>query len=140
MSFRNLLINGCVAGLLAQTSIVYQPAPPTVVQGTADCIDRYALSGYNQNVAWWAIPSDTGAYTMYRVGGGCVFPSLAEPPYPSDGTWGWDYLGRWCRSHVILGWWHGRQYQGGSGYYNTDATTTNYGQNTLKSFFQSWKK
>ncbi len=44
----------------------------------------------------------------------------AEPPLPDEGTWGWDYHGYCLPSRVILGWWHGRKYQGGEGAYSTD--------------------
>jgi hypothetical protein len=82
-------------------------------------------------VAWWAIPSDTGAYVLYRVGGGCPRPLAADPPSPIDGTWGWDYAGRWFHRNVILGWWHGRRQQGGTGAYATDGPGLNHGEATL---------
>ena len=38
-----------------------------------------------------------------------------------DGTWGWDETGcHLFRRRVILGWSHGRKYQGGTGAYLTD--------------------
>src|SRR6266446_3892340 len=63
-------------------------------------------------VAPWAKPSDTGRYVGYQVGGGALNMGKAEPAYPDDGTWGWDYQGGLFRRRVILGWWHGRRYQG----------------------------
>jgi hypothetical protein len=77
------------------------------------------------------MPSDTGRYTMYRVGGGCSCRLLADSPFPWEGTWGWDYVGRWLGPDVILGWWHGRRYQGGTGAYQTDGPTLNHGETTL---------
>jgi hypothetical protein len=71
-------------------------------------------------IARWAIPSDTGRYVGYYVGGGCPRYLRANPPGPDDGTWGWDYQGGFFRRNVILGWWHGRRYQGGTGAYKTD--------------------
>jgi hypothetical protein len=68
----------------------------------------------------WAVPSDTGHYVGYYVGGGCAKPRRAEPPYPDEGTWGWDYRGWLVPRNVILGWWHGRRAQGGTGAYKTD--------------------
>jgi hypothetical protein len=97
---------------LAGTGPVHAQAP--------GCVDGQQRAGYPQEVAPWARPSDTGRYVGYYVGGGCVNPRKAEPPYPDDGTWGWDYLGGCFRRHVILGWWHGRRYQGGTGAYQTD--------------------
>ena len=137
MAFGNLLVNGCIAGMLSQNPVVVHQQAPVVNQTTIDCVDRHALAGYRQNVAWWAIPSDTGSYTMSLVGGGCPYPSLAQAPFPGEGTWGWEYVGNWVRSHVIIGWWHGRRYQGGTGAYQTDTAGTNHGQSTLRGFFEA---
>jgi len=76
----------------------------------------------------WAIPSDTGSYVGYPVGGGAWLRKHAEPPYPQEGTWGWDYRGKLLLRRVMLGWSHGRLYQGGSGAYRTDGPTTNHGE------------
>jgi hypothetical protein len=92
-------------------------SPTTVHQPPSTC--------FPTAVAWWAIPSDTGHYTMYRVGGGCPCPCLADPPMTWEGTWGWDYVGHWFRPDAILGWWHGRRCQGGAGAYQTDGPTLN---------------
>jgi hypothetical protein len=55
-------------------------------------------------VAWWAVPSDTGHYVGYYVGGGCLW--RGDAPTPDQGTWGWDYAAcsflpriklLWCR-------------------------------------------
>ncbi|MBI3821148.1 MAG: hypothetical protein HY289_00540 [Planctomycetes bacterium] len=67
----------------------------------------------------WLLPSDTGRYIGYHVGGGAGQPRKAEPRQDDEGTWGWDYQG-WLPRRVILGWWHGRRYQGGTGAYATD--------------------
>jgi hypothetical protein len=69
---------------------------------------------------WLLLPSDTGSYVGYYVGGGCAQPRHAEPRLPDEGTWGWDYQGWFLPRRVILGWWHGRRYQGGTGAYKTD--------------------
>ena len=76
--------------------------------------------GHWPEVSHWAHPSDTGAYVGYQVGGGAHSYHKAEPAWPSDGTWGWDYQGRFFKRRIILGWWHGRRYQGGVGAYRTD--------------------
>ena len=70
-------------------------------------------AGYPDEVAHCAAPTDTGAYVGYPVGGGA--PCRGDGPCVEDGTWGWDYEGRWLPSKVILGWWHGRREQGGEG-------------------------
>jgi hypothetical protein len=77
-------------------------------------------AGHPNEVAPWAHPSDTGRYVGYEVGGGAAHARHAEPPSPDDGTWGWDYHGSCLPSRVVLGWWHGRKPQGGTGAYNSD--------------------
>jgi hypothetical protein len=124
MSLSNFLVSGCMAGVLAQT-----PAAPLF---PSDSYQRYVEAGCPRHIACWAIPSDTGKYTVYRIGGGCPFPCQAQPPLPHEGTWGWDYIGRWLPHNVILGWWHDRLYQGGSGAYRTDGPTLNHGEGTLR--------
>lgn len=69
---------------------------------------------------WWALPSDTGHYIGYYVGGGCGKPCKAEPRHVAEGTWGWDYQGWLVPHRVMLDWWHGRRYQGGTGKYQSD--------------------
>ena len=79
--------------------------------GPVDCAPR---------VAWWAIKSDTGHYVGYYVGGGCGMPHFAEPRRVDEGTWTWDYRGWLVPRRVMLDWWHGRRYQGGTGAYQSD--------------------
>jgi len=67
-----------------------------------------------------AKPSDTGRYVGSYVGGGNPWFHRADPPSPQEGTWGWDYLGGCLHRRVLLGWWHGRRYQGGVGAYRTE--------------------
>ena len=74
------------------------------------------------SVPRFAIPSDTGHYLGYYVGGGAGHPHKAEPRRDDEGTWGWDYQGWLVQRRVILGWWHGRRYQGGTGAYKTDGS------------------
>jgi hypothetical protein len=71
-------------------------------------------------LARWALPSDTGHYLGYYVGGGCGRPRKAEPRRIDEGTWGWDYQGWLIPRRVMLEWWHGRRYQGGTGAYKSD--------------------
>jgi hypothetical protein len=71
-------------------------------------------------VACWALPSDTGHYVGNYVGGGCAVRCLADPPRANEGTWGWDYRGWLWPRRILLGWWHGRRCQGGTGAYATD--------------------
>jgi hypothetical protein len=80
-----------------------------------ECADGDRRAGHPQDVACWAVPSDTGHFVGYYVGGGA--PCRGDPPCPEEGTWGWDYGGCLLPKRVALGWWHGRRYQGGVGSY-----------------------
>jgi hypothetical protein len=139
MPFSSFLINGCLVGVMGQVPLpnsepVAIPVcnPQSAIHNPQLVPDRYQQTGCPRNVAWWAIPSDTGKYTMYRVGGGCPVPHLAEGPFPCEGTWGWDYIGRLLPHNVILGWWHGLCFQGGVGAYQTDGPNLNHGEATLR--------
>lgn len=102
-----------VAMVVAHRSLADPPAEKPLP--TAKIID-----GGPPPIAWWAVPSDTGRNVGYHVGGGSGHPWRAEPRRPDEGTWGWDYQGGFFRRRVILGWWHGQRYQGGTGAYQTD--------------------
>ncbi len=74
-----------------------------------------------------AISQDAENNIGHPIGGGA--PSLlarnvrnSEAPGVDEGTWGWDYSGRWFPSRVVLNWWHGRKQQGGEGAYKVDHT------------------
>ena len=81
--------------------------------------DAHRRAGFPLELSRRARPSDTGRYTGYTVGGGARLRK-GEPPLAHEGTWGWDYVGGRFQRRVILNWWHGRRYQGGSGAYRTD--------------------
>src|SRR5438094_578367 len=49
-------------------------------------------AGHPQCVARFAQPSESSAFVGYYVGGGSAF--RGEPQTASEGTWGWDYQGR----------------------------------------------
>lgn len=104
------------------------PPPSTTMTPIYSSPDAHERVGWPQQVRKWAIPSDTGSYVGYQVGGGGFFHRCSDPPYPNEGTWGWDYRGRLLPRKIILGWSHGRLYQGGSGAYRTDGPTTNHGE------------
>jgi hypothetical protein len=70
-------------------------------------------------IACWAIPSNTKADWGYYTGGGSAF-CRGQPRLDTEGTWGWDYHGRWIPQRVFLQWWHGRCYQNGAGAYRID--------------------
>jgi hypothetical protein len=77
-------------------------------------------AGDSEHAAWYALPSDTGRYVGYYVGGGKPSRALVQNRKTGDGTWGWDYRGFCIPSHIILDWYHGCRYQGGQGAYRTD--------------------
>lgn len=91
----------------------------TVAADPPDSAAEQRRTGFPQEISRWAKPSDTGRYIGYTVGGGAR-PRKGDPPLAQEGTWGWDYTGGLLQRRVILGWWHGRRYQGGSGAYGTD--------------------
>jgi hypothetical protein len=80
--------------------------------------DPEARAGGPKRVAWWAAPSRTPAYAGGYVGGGNAYKG--ESRMTNEGTWGWDYEGRFVSRRVFLSWSHGRRYQGGTGAYRTD--------------------
>ena len=85
----------------------------------ANCgLSAHSRTGNPQSVACYAMPSDTGRYIGYYVGGGAAYHG--DPRALNEGTWGWDYKGFCLPRHIALQWWHGRRYQGGSGAYKTD--------------------
>ncbi len=103
------------------------PPPPVVTDAhghpaphIANTEWDHCRAGYPQSIRKCAVRSDTGAYVGNYVGGGNPFCRKAQGPYLEDGTWGWDYTGRCFCRRVLLGWWHGRKYQGGVGRYETD--------------------
>jgi hypothetical protein len=72
-----------------------------------------ALAGHLQQ-------STTAGGIGYYVGGGVLF-GHGQPRRREEGTWGWDETGsRLFRRRNILGWSHGRKYQGGTGAYAVD--------------------
>jgi hypothetical protein len=117
------------AGLCAVLIVVIgvalaDPPPPTPTTppgpSTPDSAPAAAVTGHAPPTGRWSIPSDTGRYIGGYIGGGAVNLRRAEARTPDEGTWGWDYQGWLVPRRVILGWWHGRRYQGGSGAYKTD--------------------
>src|SRR5262249_25055543 len=79
--------------------------------------DGELRAGHPSCISRLARPSDTGAYDGYYVGGGS--PCRGDGHSEDEGTWGWDYFGRYWKSKVALLWSHGRP-QGGTGAYKTD--------------------
>jgi hypothetical protein len=74
-------------------------------------------AGYDGSVSPLAAPTDARGYVGYYVGGGAAL--FGEPRQVHEGTWGWDYQGVFLPRRVMLRWWHGRKYQGGTGQYRS---------------------
>jgi hypothetical protein len=81
-------------------------------------------AGYPWALAGHLEPSTTSGGIGYYVGGGVPIGHAlgqGERRRPDEGTWGWDETGSsHFRHRMILGWSHGRNYQGGTGAYRTD--------------------
>jgi hypothetical protein len=95
--------------------------------GRPRCIPNTdARAGYPRDLRDDLEPSMTPGGIGYYVGGGV--PTGHRLAYDdgacrrrAEGTWGWDETGGvHRRRRVILGWSHGRRYQGGTGGYRTD--------------------
>jgi hypothetical protein len=110
-----------VLALLAALTAILAAAVARGAESPCGCAcgpeDGQRRAGYPQDVACYAVPSDTGPYVGYSVGGGA--PWHGDAPCRDEGTWGWDYHGCLVPKNVILGWWHGRRSQGGIGAYRT---------------------
>jgi len=78
-------------------------------------------AGYPRGLKGHLEESATAGGIGYHVGGGVHGHVHSEPRFPDEGTWGWDETGcHLFRHRVVLGWSHGRKYQGGTGAYWTD--------------------
>jgi hypothetical protein len=87
------------------------PGKPRCIEHTHD------RAGHPLEIAPHAVLSNEPTGLGYQVGGGST--CHGDPRFRDDGTWGWDDGGCLPR-RVLLGWSHGRRYQGGTGSYNPD--------------------
>lgn len=104
---------GLIAALLAAAPAFSQILP-------ADTEHHHVQAGHATELRRWNLPSETRGYVGYPVGGGSPRLLRGDPPTAEEGTWGWDYRGFAFPRKVILNWWHGKRYQGGTGAYKTD--------------------
>jgi hypothetical protein len=89
--------------------------PPRTFSNTFD------RAGFPQMLSNHAIPTNTiNECGHYVGGGGGGLLHRAGPRCVNEGTWGWDYVGRFPPRRVFPAWNHGRRYQGGTGRYRTD--------------------
>lgn len=81
--------------------------------------------GHPEQIKRHALTQEEEYNVGHPIGGGAprffskIF-SKKEDPSLDEGTWGWDYAGRWFPSQVALDWWHGRRFQSGEGAYKVD--------------------
>ena len=112
MNFKYWLTIACVT--------VISTPPVSKAQTINEAASGFLRSGNPQEISPRARPSDGPGYTGYYVGGGAVSYRRGDGPSLGEGTWGWDYQGRFLERRVNLLWWHGRRTQGGVGAYKTD--------------------
>lgn len=100
------------------SSIAFGAESRVSLYAPASCQD-IKRAGFPWHVGDWAKPSNTCAYDGYYVGGGsCRYRNVGR--CPEQGTWGWDYTGKFAPRIVALGWWHPPREQGGTGAYAPD--------------------
>jgi hypothetical protein len=104
----------CVGVLSA--SLPYKAAAQTIDGGPSS----FQRAGNPQEISPLARLGDSGGFIGYYVGGGAVSRRRGDGPYVNEGTWGWDFQGKFLERRVNLLWWHGRRTQGGSGAYKTE--------------------
>ena len=75
-------------------------------------------AGFPLSLSEHVEPTNNGDSYGYYVGGGGGHGS--GPRCRNEGTYGWDYTGIKFPRRVVLGWNHGRKFQGGTGYYQTN--------------------
>jgi hypothetical protein len=106
------------------------PREKTLKRGEGFKAERHAYTtdehtldraGCPQLIGRWAAPAITERYCGGYIGGGTSYHHGGEPRCANEGTWGWDYVGGHLPRRVFLFWSHGRRYQGGTGYYQTEA-------------------
>lgn len=112
---RKLQTFGCLA-LVCLTPCARAQAPVEITS-------PWMRAGNPQETSHLAHPSDSGGFIGYYVGGGAVSVRRGDGPLINEGTWGWDFQGKYIMRRVNLLWWHGRRSQGGVGAYKTDGPT-----------------
>ena len=101
--------------------VLHPHAQGTPSPGNPRCLPHTdERAGYPRDLSGHLEPSTTPGGIGYYVGGGVPL-SHGECRQFGEGTWGWDETGCHVFGHRnILGWSHGRRYQGGTGSYATD--------------------
>jgi hypothetical protein len=99
----------------------HHAAAGTPPPGKPRCIPHTdERAGYPRDLSGHVEPSITAGGVGSYIGGG-VCLGRGDPRRRDEGTWGWDETGSHLfRGRALLGWSHGRKYQGGTGAYVTD--------------------
>lgn len=92
--------------------------PPPGLYDPASCAE-VQRSGYPWQCWRWARPQVACDYVGYYVGGGSPH-RVGHFHHGSEGTWGWDYHGRWFPRRIRLDWFLCPRPQGGEGQYQAD--------------------
>ena len=104
--------------LFPATAATAEKAEPSLY--ARPCCCEVERAGYPWRHFPWATCQVESDYTGYYVGGGSPVRGCSRGRCADEGTWGWDYTGRWFRRLVRLGWTHPPREQGGAGAYAPD--------------------
>jgi hypothetical protein len=107
-----------IAGALLATSARAEHYAPASLYEPASC-EEIKRSGNPWDCSRWAKPQAVCDYVGYYVGGGAP-RRCGRTRCPDEGTWGWDYHGRWFPRRVRLAWFCWPHPQGGEGHYQPD--------------------
>ena len=109
---------GLLLSLLLAELMFAEDCPPENLYQEASC-EELQRSGWPWSAWRWAQPQAACDYTGYYVGGGASRYQGRER-CPAEGTWGWDYRGKWFARRVRLAWFCKPRRQGGEGQYQPD--------------------
>jgi hypothetical protein len=118
-------MNACVTAMRALLATAAFMVASIIVRARAESlydVPSYCdvqRAGDPRSIAPWAKPQDPCKYDGYYAGGG-AWRYKHDGRGCHQGTWGWDYTGKWVHPLVRLGWTHPPRYQGGTGSYQPD--------------------
>jgi hypothetical protein len=92
-----------------RTETLYSPA----------CCEEVERAGCPRDVSRWARVQNPCFYTGYYLGGSAASDENVRQ-FWNQGTWGWDYSGKYIARLVRLDFRCSPQYQGGAGNYRPD--------------------
>ena len=107
-----------IASVLLATAVRADECPTENLYQHASC-EEIERSGWPRDCWRWAKPQAVCDYVGYYVGGGAP-RYRGRARCPAEGTWGWDYHGKWFPRRVSLAWFCQPRWQGGEGQYQPD--------------------